>query len=64
MPGEGNIALEDPRIAASGKKNSSAKNKKETAAAPKDGVATGDVNNESTNAKARKRTKTGCLSKR
>lgn len=63
MPSEGNIVLEDPKIAASGQKNSSAKSKKEAAAAKKDGEGTGEVSNEGANLKARKRTKTGCLSK-
>ena len=64
-PGEGSIVFENPQAPASGKKNSSAKSRKEAtaAAAPsKDGLEPGDAN-ETVTMKARKRTKTGCLSK-
>ena len=63
MPSDENVVLEDPRVAVSGKKNSSAKSKKGAAVAQKDGECTGDLSNEGANLKARKRTKTGCLSK-
>ena len=62
-PGEGSIVFENPQAPATGKKNSSAKTRKEAAAAPsKDGLEPGDAN-ETVTMKARKRTKTGCLSK-
>ena len=64
-PGEGNIVFENPQAPATGKKNSSAKIRKEAAAAAapsKDGLEPGDAN-ETVPMKARKRTKTGCLSK-
>ena len=61
LPSEGNIIIEDPKTGAAGKK-STTKSKKE-AHASNDGDGTGDGNNEGSNPKARKRTKTGCLSK-
>ena len=63
--GEDRIILEDPRISASEKKAASAKSKKESAAAAasaKESADTGSAGNESNILKARKRTKTGCLS--
>lgn len=60
-PGEGSIVFENPQAPATGKKNSSAKTRKE-AAPSKDGLEPGDAN-ENVPMKARKRTKTGCLSK-
>ena len=64
QPGEGSIVFENPQAPATGKKNSGAKARKEAAvAAPsKDGLEPGDTN-ETVPMKARKRTKTGCLSK-
>ncbi|KAL8795331.1 MAG: hypothetical protein Q9195_002201 [Heterodermia aff. obscurata] len=60
-PGEGSIVFENPQVPATGKKISSAKARKEAAAAPsKDGLEPGDAN-ETVTMKARKRTKTGCL---
>lgn len=63
-PGEGSIVFENPQAPATGKKHSSAKMRKEAAAAApsKDGLEPGDAN-ETVPMKARKRTKTGCLSK-
>ena len=62
-PSEGNIVFENPRVPASGKKNSSAKMKKEAAAPPRDQLDNADTGKETVAMKARKRTKTGCLSK-
>lgn len=62
-PTEGNIVFESPRVPATGKKNSSAKMRKEAPAPAKDGLDTADTSNETVAMKARKRTKTGCLSK-
>ena len=61
VAGEGNIIMEDQKTGAPSKKSNS-KSKKE-AHASNDGEGTGDGNNEGSNPKARKRTKTGCLSK-
>ena len=60
---EGNIILENPSAPVAGKRSSSAKSRKEAALPPKDAMNTGDTGNEAINMKARKRTKTGCLSK-
>ena len=61
---EGSIVFENPQAPATGKKHSSAKTRKEAAAAApsKDRPEPGDAN-ETVTMKARKRTKTGCLSK-
>ena len=57
---EGNIIIEDPKAGAPSKKSNSKSKKEAQASNDKEGA--GDGNNEGSNPKARKRTKTGCLS--